>query len=299
MSEHKTKDLQSFSELNALHERVFNVPTVRGFEVRQWTRYGPAALTYSLSFLPSELIIAPDPENHQPVLHSLPTTSFQALFTSESEDLNFTAAYAPTNLLAAQVKPFRFCSLYAKLQFHNRLRIVPTLGLTLTLKRLNAHVHCQTVDWKKLYLVDFSACMGTFNGAFAVQLLHRATNPLGCAVMYHRSFGGSMLAALLTHDLCPVMAFRLQRKIKNWRVGVCLYGDSKLRGEVEVGWMAKIGRYTIHSAAKSTGEIRSHFGAEMLPGFSVAFSGYLDHAEHAYQFGMSMEWETPKKQRLA
>jgi hypothetical protein len=92
-----------------------------------------------------------------------------------------------------------------------------------------------------------------------------------------------------------LLSFCMQRKIRNWRVGVGLYVDSRLASEIELGWVAKIGRYTIHSAIKSWGDLRSHFRASFLPGFDLSFSGHLDHSEHRYRFGMALEWDTPSK----
>jgi hypothetical protein len=64
---------------------------------------------------------------------------------------------------------------------------------------------------------------------------------------------------------------------------------------LDVGWIAKIGRYTVHSTLKSWGEVRSHFRASMTPDVDVIVTGELDHTAHTYRFGLGLEWESGKE----
>jgi hypothetical protein len=113
--------------------------------------------------------------------------------------------------------------------------------------------------------------------------------------MAFRSGGGRSIALSVLSDQALVAYLRFQKEIRNWKVAVSFHCNEMLRTGLDAGWIATIGRYTVHSTLKSSGEVASSFKAAMTPDADVIVTGELDHQAHAYRFGMGLEWETGKE----
>jgi hypothetical protein len=288
--------LESFHELHLKHHQLFDVRTIRGFQVCHTIHFASSSFGYSVNFLPTEYGAVYDAQKQQQVLRPLPSTAFKAEFTSGGDDVDFTAVFhSSAKLISAHVRPFDFCGIHARLQFVSVRTIVPTLGGFLTLPHLNCQIQGQSVDWLHVNSIDGSVAVGSREMALAFQFLHRPAAPIAYVCMLHRLVGDSRFACSMTRDTDLMLSCSMQRRIRNWRVGVGLYVNNKLASELELGWVTKIGRSTIHSAIKSWGDVRSLFGASVLPGVDLVFTGHLDHSEHRYRFGMSLEWDAPAK----
>jgi hypothetical protein len=63
---------------------------------------------------------------------------------------------------------------------------------------------------------------------------------------------------------------------------------------LDIGWIAKIGKYTVHSSVNSAGAVKSHFRAAMTADADIIVTGNLNHYDHTYRFGIALESESGK-----
>jgi hypothetical protein len=159
-------------------------------------------------------------------------------------------------------------------------------------------VQCQTNDLKNITSTDCQISVGTNQQGGCFQYFNRANGPNAFSTMLYRAHAGGFTAFSLVRDPHFVGIITVQREIRNWNLAVKFHCTDRLSTGFTAGWIGKIGKYTVHSTVRSTGEVKSHFSAAMTPEMDIAVAAELNHVEHKYKIGLALEWNTglPKKE---
>jgi hypothetical protein len=211
---------------------------------------------------------------------------------ADTPEISFSYSLFPGQTFQACFKPSPYASLYARVQRTPEKRYIPVINGRFTFPYLNLRVQCQTNDLKRISSTDCQISVGTNRRGFCFQYFNRLAGPNGFSAMVYRTAAGGTTSFAVAGDPHWVWFLTHQREIRNWKVGVKFQCTDRLTTWVGIGWIARIGRYTIHSTVRSSGEVKSHFRAEMTPEADLVVTADLNHIEHRYRFGMGLEWET-------
>jgi hypothetical protein len=281
--------VKAFTDLNSEFQSIFSVQTFNGllamvdYPLRQGTWLSGAA-----GLRPIEITYHSTPHGTASVQY--PRTTLELVLESAERGVTFSMTAFPVQVAHALFTPHRYGALYARLHRTNDRKFVSTIGLRLTLPVVNFRVQSQ-ISTQKVNFVDYQLSVGSNERGACFQWMHRPGGNAGYSTMLYRALPGRTLAVSLTIDARRLFVVRTEREIRNWRIGVNFFCSDMLDTGLEIAWIAKIGRFTVQSALKSWGEVKSSFRAKMTPQATMIVTGELNHEAHAYKFGVALQWD--------
>jgi hypothetical protein len=283
--------VKAFVDLNSQFQTVFSVRTFAGFLTKMhYPLPNGGCLGGAIGLRPTEISYRATPQGEIPVQYA--TTTLELVLEAVDPSITFSLAVFPTQVAQALFTPHRYGSLYACLRRTFDGKFKPTMGVRLTFPYLNLRVQTQPGTQKlNTNDLDCHLTVGTNSRGGCLQWLHRGTGSDGCSFMLYRAPPGRTVSLLFTYDAYALLALRMEREIRNWRIGVNFQCSNKLRTDLEVAWIAKLGRFTSQSTLKLWSEVKSSFKAQFTPQAAVVVTGELNHEAHAYRFGLALEWD--------